>query len=99
MRIVRDERGQTIVEWLGGLVLLTLLVLLVAAARPSHGERLRCAVGAQIERILSIDASGDCKRAEPKIDPGAARQILHTNPGTPQDRLDRQALRPSAAGG
>jgi hypothetical protein len=92
---MRDERGQTIVEWLGGLTLALLLVLLVFAVKPSYGEQLRCAVGAQIDRILTIEQKGSCDLGDSKLDPAKARQILHDNPGTPQDRLDRNALRPA----
>lgn len=93
--VVRDERGQTIVEWLGGLVLLTVLVLLVAAVKPSEGEKLRCVTGAQIDRMLSIDQKGNCNMGDSKPDPAQVRAILRTHPGTPENRADRNALRPS----
>lgn len=91
---VRDQRGQTVVEWLGLMVVLTVLVLLVFAVKPTYGEQLRCAVGAQVDRILSIDQSGDCNIGKSKPDIARQRAILHRGSvRTAQDRLDRAALR------
>lgn len=91
--LLRDERGQSTVEWLGGTAVLIALVFLVFAVRPSLGERLRCQVGAQIDRILTIEQEGSCKMSD---DPRAqARNAIDRSQQTQQDRIDRAALRPS----
>jgi hypothetical protein len=81
---VREEHGQSYVEWLGGTAVMVLIVLAVFAAKPSLGDQLRCQAGAQIDRILSIDQEGACNRAKPRADPRAARRAA-------QDRADRNA--------
>jgi hypothetical protein len=85
-----DERGQSIVEWLGGTVVMVVIVVGLAAVKPSFGSQLRCAVGAQIDRIMTIDQKGDCNIAQPKLD--TTRSAPR---GSTQDRLDREALRPT----
>jgi hypothetical protein len=94
---LRDERGQSIVEWLGGTAVLLVLVFAVFAIRPSLGERLRCQVGAQIDRILTIDQEGSCKMDVPKqrAQPRGADPRDQTRARSQQDRLDRQALNAS----
>ena len=91
-RLMRDERGQSFVEWLGGSVVMLALVLLVFALKPSLAGQLRCAVGGQVDRILTIDASGGCKpsSAPLRLPPNAPRP---RTPGAAQNRQDRQALR------
>jgi hypothetical protein len=89
---LRDERGQSVVEWLGATAVTVVLVLILAAVKPSFGEQLRCAVGAQVQRIMTIDQKGDCKIAESKVTVHPTRQAPRV---VAQDRQDRQALRPS----
>jgi hypothetical protein len=93
--VLRDERGQSIVEWLGVMGVLLVLTALVFAVKPSYGEQLRCAVGAQIDRILTIDQEGECHIDRPQRDNARTRAILRAPAGSAQDRLDRQALSPS----
>lgn len=80
-----DERGQSYVEWLGGTVLMIIIVLAVLAARPGLGSELRCQAGAQIDRILSIDQSGACHEPAPERDKAAGSRGA-------QDRADRRAV-------
>jgi hypothetical protein len=87
---LRDERGQSIVEWLGGTAVMVVVVVGLGAVKPSFGEQLRCAVGAQIDRILTIDQKGDCNMPDSKVVSTRSAPRVST-----QDRLDRQALRPS----
>jgi hypothetical protein len=85
-----DQRGQSIVEWLGGTAVMVVVVVGLAAVRPSFGEQLRCAVGAQIDRIMSIDQKGACNMPDSKV--VSTRSAPRVSA---QDRLDREALRPS----
>jgi hypothetical protein len=95
--LLRDERGQSFVEWLGGSVVMLALVLLIFALRPSLAGQLRCAVGGQVDRILSIDATGGCKPSNAPL--RLPRNPPHVRlPGAQaaqaaQDRADRRALR------
>jgi hypothetical protein len=87
---LREERGQSIVEWLGGTAVMVVIVVGLATVKPSFGEQLRCAVGAQIDRIMTIDQKGDCNIDKPKL------PRTHAAPRvSEQDRLDREALRPT----
>jgi hypothetical protein len=84
-----DERGQSFVEWLGGTAVMVVVVVGLTAVKPSFGQQLRCAVGAQIDRIMSIDQKGDCTIAEPKLVTTRSAPRVSA-----QDRLDREAVRP-----
>jgi hypothetical protein len=86
---LRDERGQSIVEWLGATAVCVVLVVILAAVKPSFGEQLRCAVGAQIDRIMTIDQKGDCSMPQSKVVTTRSAPRV-----TAQNRLDRQAVRP-----
>jgi hypothetical protein len=90
---LRDERGQSIVEWLGATAVCVVLVVILAAVKPSFGDQLRCAVGAQVERIMTIDQKGDCKMGDSKV--VSTRATRSAPRVAEQDRQDRQALRPS----
>jgi hypothetical protein len=92
--LLRDERGQSFVEWLGGSVVMLALVLLIFALRPSLAGQLRCAVGGQVDRILSIDSSGGCKPSNAPLRlPRNAPQVRIPGAAAAQDRADRRALR------
>jgi hypothetical protein len=93
LQIMRDERGQSIVEWLGGTAVCVVLVVILAAVKPSFGDQLRCAVGAQIDRIMTIDQKGDCKIGDSKV--VSTRATRSAPRVAEQNRQDRQALRPS----
>ena len=92
--LLRDERGQSFVEWLGGSVVMLALVLLIFALRPSLAGQLRCAVGGQVDRILSIDASGGCKPDNTPLHlPRNAPRVRVRGAAEAQNRADRRALR------
>jgi hypothetical protein len=86
---LRDERGQTFVEWLGGTAVMVVVVIAFFSVKPSFADQLKCAVGSQIDRIMSIEQKGECRIAEPKVrrTPASARP-----PRTAQDRADRTAV-------
>jgi hypothetical protein len=83
---LRDESGQSFVEWLGGLAIMVIVVIAIFAANPSLGGTLRCQAGAQIDRILSIDQEGSCGRPKPKRDDTSKQQH------DAQNQADRNAV-------
>ena len=42
MRRLGEERGQSIVEWLGGMVVLLVVVIATFSVKPSLGQQLSC---------------------------------------------------------
>jgi hypothetical protein len=95
MRRLREERGQSIVEWLGGMAVLLVVVIATFSVKPSLGEQLSCQVGAQIDRIISIDQKGSCHIAKPKPDRALLRARAREAYNLSQNRIDRNAIRPA----
>lgn len=89
-----DERGQSIVEWLGGTVVLLVVVIAMFSVKPSLGDQLSCQVGAQIDRILSIEQKGSCEIEKPKPDRALLRARAREAYNLSQNRADRHAIRP-----
>jgi hypothetical protein len=94
MRRLGEERGQSIVEWLGGMVVLLVVVIATFSVKPSLGQQLSCQVGAQIDRIISIDQKGSCHIAKPKPDRALLRARDRAAYNLSQNRIDRNAIRP-----
>ena len=95
MRRLGDERGQSIVEWLGGMVVLLVVVIATFSVKPSLGQQLSCQVGAQIDRIISIDQEGSCHIATPRPDRALLRARAREAYNLSQNRIDRNAIRPA----
>lgn len=57
---MREERGQTTVEWLGGTLVLGLLVSILLVPAFGFDDRLSCLVREQIDRVRTIDQEGAC---------------------------------------
>jgi hypothetical protein len=89
--VVRSERGQTTVEWLGGTLVLGLLVMAVLAPAFGLDDRLSCLVREQIDKVRSIDQEGSCDD-EPK-------RRLRSLPPTPPGGGGASAPRPSGQSG
>jgi hypothetical protein len=95
MRRLTDERGQSIVEWLGGMVVLLVVVIATFSVKPSLGQQLSCQVGAQIDRIISIDQEGSCHSAKPRPDRALLRARAREPYNLSQNRIERNAIRPA----
>jgi hypothetical protein len=95
MRRLTDERGQSIVEWLGGMVVLLVVVIATFSVKPSLGQQLSCQVGARIDRIISIDQEGSCHSAKPRPDRALLRARAREPYNLSQNRIERNAIRPA----